>query len=216
MPSRFRLASQACCTYSGRPLTPLAPPGWRVWPNLVAMTMLSGLPLRARPSNSSLWPQPYISELSKWSIPSSTARQIHAITVHPDDPNIVFLGTTKGAYRSTDNGGHWQRLALPDPGADVWSVTVHPKDRRTIYAGYGPTGVYRSDDGGERWTKLPDPGLPNRVHMSFACRVMRLENDPDSPDDRYGCVAGDGGVRRRERGERRGDGAADAVAFGEQ
>src|ERR1051326_4212505 len=67
--------------------------------------------------------------------------EVHAITVPPDDPNIMVLGTTKGPYRTTDNGGHWQRLALPEPGADVWSITVHPTDRRTVYAGYGPTGV---------------------------------------------------------------------------
>src|ERR1044071_3337278 len=71
--------------------------------------------------------------------------ELHAITVHPDDPNIVFLGTTKGAYRSTDQGAHWQRLALPEPGADVWSITVHPQDRRTSYAGSGPPRRYRRD-----------------------------------------------------------------------
>ncbi|HEV2336806.1 MAG TPA: hypothetical protein VGS13_14980, partial [Stellaceae bacterium] len=48
--------------------------------------------------------------------------EIHAITVHPDNPDTVFIGTTKGGYRSADRGGHWTRLALPDPGADVWSI----------------------------------------------------------------------------------------------
>src|ERR1043166_2913901 len=68
--------------------------------------------------------------------------EVHAITVHADDPNIVFPGTTKGAYRSTDNGGHWEPLTLPEPGADVWWITVAPTDRRTIYAGYGPHGLF--------------------------------------------------------------------------
>ena len=142
--------------------------------------------------------------------------EVHAITVHPDDPNIVFLGTTKGAYRSTDQGAHWQRRALPEPGADVWSITVHPQDRRTIYAGYGPTGVYRSDDGGERWTKLPDPGLPDRVHMTFACRVMRLDVDPNSPDDLYGCIEANGAMKSRDRGESWEDCTTDLLRFAEQ
>ncbi len=142
--------------------------------------------------------------------------EVHAITVHPDDPDVVFLGTTKGAYRSTDKGGHWQRLALPEPGADVWSITVHPTDRRTIYAGYGPVGVYRSDDGGERWTKLPDPGLPNRVHMTFACRVMRLDVDPNSPDDLYGCIEANGAMKSRDRGESWQDCTTDLLRFAEQ
>jgi photosystem II stability/assembly factor-like uncharacterized protein len=127
--------------------------------------------------------------------------ELHAITVHPDNPDIVFIGTTKGGYRSTDRGGRWQRLALPDPAADVWSITVHPTDRRTIYAGFGPTGVYRSDDGGDHWKMLPDPGLPDRVHMTFACRVMRLDVDPARPDDVYACIEANGAMRSRDRGE---------------
>ena len=101
--------------------------------------------------------------------------EVHAITVHPDDPDIVFIGTTRGAFRSANRGGSWQRLALPNPTADVWSITVHPCDQRTIYAGFGPIGVYRSDNGGDRWQQLADPGLPNQVHMTFPCRVMRLD-----------------------------------------
>src|SRR6266542_179756 len=127
--------------------------------------------------------------------------EVHAITVHPDDADVVFVGTTKGAYRSTNRGARWERLALPDPGADVWSITIHPQDRRTIYAGFGPTGVYRSDDGDDHWMKLPDPGLPDRVHMTFPCRVMRLVVDPARPDDVYACIEANGAMKSRDRGE---------------
>src|SRR5437762_10028282 len=114
--------------------------------------------------------------------------EVHAITVPKDDPETVLIATTKGGFRSRDRGRRWERLALPDQGVDVWSVTVHPTDPKTIYAGYGPTGVFRSDDGGEQWKKLPDPALPDRVHMTFACRVMRLDVDPAAPDDVYACI----------------------------
>jgi len=46
------------------------------------------------------------------------------------------------ALRGANRGGRWERLALPDPEADIWSITVDPTDRRTIYAGCGPVGVY--------------------------------------------------------------------------
>ena len=36
--------------------------------------------------------------------------QVHAITVHPANPEVVFIGTTKGAFRSADRGGRWERL----------------------------------------------------------------------------------------------------------
>jgi photosystem II stability/assembly factor-like uncharacterized protein len=139
--------------------------------------------------------------------------EIHAITVHPDNPDIVFIGTTKGGYRSTDRGEHWQRLALPNPGADVWSITIHPSDRQTVYAGFGPIGVYRSDDCGEHWKQLADPGLPDRVHMTFPCRVMRLDVDPARPDDVYACIEANGAMRSRDRGESWQDCTADLLRF---
>ena len=101
---------------------------------------------------------------------------MHAITVHPANPEVVFIGTTKGVFRSADRGGRWARLALPDPEADIWSITVDPTDCRTVYAGCGPVGVYRSEDDGDYWKKLPDPGLPDRVHMTFPCRVLCHEH----------------------------------------
>jgi photosystem II stability/assembly factor-like uncharacterized protein len=141
---------------------------------------------------------------------------VHAVTVDPDNADAVFIGTTKGAYRSRDRGRHWQRLALPDPEADIWSITVHPSDRRVLYAGTGPTGVYRSDDGGEHWKKLPDPGLPDRVHMTFPCRVMRLDVNPAQPDDVYACIEANGAMRSRDRGEHWEDCTADLLRFAAQ
>jgi hypothetical protein len=58
-------------------------------------------------------------------------------TVHPANPEVVFIGTTKVAFRSADHGGRWERLRLPDPEADIWSITVDPTDCRTVYAGCG-------------------------------------------------------------------------------
>jgi photosystem II stability/assembly factor-like uncharacterized protein len=141
---------------------------------------------------------------------------VHAITVHPEDPDIVFIGTTQGAYRSRNRGDRWERLALPDPGANVWSIAIHPADRRTIYAGYGPVGVYRSDDGGDHWQLLPDPGLPDRVHMTFPCRVMRLDIEPSRPDEVFACIEANGAMKSRDRGEHWEDCTADLIRFAAQ
>jgi photosystem II stability/assembly factor-like uncharacterized protein len=142
--------------------------------------------------------------------------QVHAITVHPANPEVVFIGTTKGAFRSADGGGRWERLALPDPDADIWSITVDPTGCRTVYADCGPVGVYRSEDDGDRWKKLPDPGLPDRVHMTFPCRVMRLDVDPTHPDDLFACIEANGTMRSRDRGESWEDCTQDLLRFAEQ
>jgi photosystem II stability/assembly factor-like uncharacterized protein len=142
--------------------------------------------------------------------------QVHAITVHPANSEVVFIGTTKGAFRSADCGGSWERLALPDPEADIWSITVDPTDCRTVYAGCGPVGVYRSQDDGDHWKKLPDPGLPDRVHMTFPCRVMRLDVDPTHPDALFACIEANGTMRSRDRGESWEDCTQDLLRFAER
>jgi photosystem II stability/assembly factor-like uncharacterized protein len=141
--------------------------------------------------------------------------EVHAITVHPEHPDTVYIGTTKGSFRSTNRGDRWERLSLPgDP--DIWSICIHPKNPRIIYAGATPPAVYRSDDGGDTWRKTADPGLPDRVIMGFACRVMRLDVDPNSPDDIYATLEANGAMRSRNGGESWEDCTADLIRFCEQ
>src|SRR3989442_1858807 len=103
---------------------------------------------------------------------------VQAITVHPGSPEVIYLGTRSGPYRSTDRGERWERLGFPDD-TEVLSILVHPTNPRTLYAGTSPVGVYRSDDGGDTWRRLPKATQPERVKMkSFVCRVMRLAADP--------------------------------------
>ena len=78
------------------------------------------------------------------------------------------------------------------------------------------SGVYRSDDGGDHWKKLADPGLPDRVIMAFACRVMRLDVDPNSPDDVYATLEANGAMRSRNAGESWEDCTADLIRFCEE
>jgi photosystem II stability/assembly factor-like uncharacterized protein len=129
------------------------------------------------------------------------AADVHAITAHPRDPNVVLIGTKDGPYRSTDRGAHWQRLGFPDRDVQVWSILVDPRDPRTVYAGGSPVAVYRSDDGGEHFRRMPDPGLPNRVTMSFPCRVMRFAAHPRESGEIYATLEVNGAMHSRDGGE---------------
>lgn len=142
--------------------------------------------------------------------------EVHAITLHPSDPDTVYVGSTKGIYRSTNRGDRFERLAVPGGDPDIWSILVHPKNPQRLYAGASPVGVYRSDDGGDHWKKLPDPGLPDRVIMAFACRVMRLDVDPNAPDDVYATMEANGAMRSRDAGESWEDCTADLIRFCEE
>ena len=129
------------------------------------------------------------------------AVNVQAITVHPTNPDIVYLGGNRGLYRSIDRGERWERLGFSDERSEVWSILVHPVNERTLYAGTSPIGVYRSDDGGDTWRRLPTAVQPDRVKMSFGCRVMRLAVDPARAGDVYATLEVGGVMRSLDGGE---------------
>jgi hypothetical protein len=98
----------------------------------------------------------------------------NTVFVHPTDPNIVLAGTHDGVYRSTDRGKTFKRTNFPDKGMEIWSFLVDAGNPKLVYAGGSPIAVYRSEDSGETWRRLPDPNMPTRCVMPFACRVMRM------------------------------------------
>lgn len=143
-------------------------------------------------------------------------RETYALSVHPTDPNVVFAGTSDGVYRSTDRGRTFQRANFPDAGVQVWSFLVDAADRKLIYAGGSPVSLYRSEDGGETWKKLPDPGMPNRAVMPFACRVMRMAQHPSKPATIYAALEVNGVMRTENGGESWSDCSQDLIRLAQQ
>ena len=126
---------------------------------------------------------------------------VQAITLHPTNPDVIYVGTQHGPYRSADRGERWERLDFPDDCTEVWSILAHPGQPRVLYAGTSPAGVCRSDDGGDTWRRLPKATPPERVKMSFACRVMRLAADPARPEEVYAAVEVGGVMRTLDGGD---------------
>ena len=73
-----------------------------------------------------------------------------AFTVHPESSSIVLLGSSNGAFRSTDGGQSWQRSSqgLADPRVE--SLLRDPADPNRILAAT-QGGVFLSLDGGLSW-----------------------------------------------------------------
>jgi photosystem II stability/assembly factor-like uncharacterized protein len=141
--------------------------------------------------------------------------QVQAITVHPTNADIIYIGTQDGPYRTTDAGDTWERLDFPERGLQVWSILVHPQHPRRLYAGTSPVGVFRSDDGGDSWRRLPNAVQPERVKMPFACRVMRMVVDPAKPETIYAAVEVGGIMRTDDGGETWRDCTADLLRLAE-
>jgi uncharacterized protein (TIGR03437 family) len=87
---------------------------------------------------------------------AGTAQNISAVTVQPDNPEIVYAITTMdrgGVWKSIDSGRTWNRASngLPAGSAAVQTFTIAENQPRTLYARVG-NQVFRSVDGGLNWT----------------------------------------------------------------
>jgi photosystem II stability/assembly factor-like uncharacterized protein len=111
-------------------------------------------------------------------------KAIHRIIVHPDDPNIVYVGAIgspwgeqedRGVYKTTDGGKTWKKILYIDTKTGVGEMIMDPNNPNKIFVNMwehrrypwffksgGPSsGLHVTIDGGETWKKLDDKnGLP--------------------------------------------------------
>ena len=107
------------------------------------------------------------------------AYSIGSITLDPNDPDVVWVGTGEnvsgrhvaygaGVYRSRDGGKTWDNMGLGD-SEHIGMIRIDPRDSNVIYvAAQGPLwsaggerGLYKSTDGGETWARILGDGLGN-------------------------------------------------------
>ncbi len=129
---------------------------------------------------------------------------IQAILVHPQDANLVFLGTEGALQRSTDRGETWTdiRDGLPphstdgDLTAPINAFAVDPLNPDMIYAGvgtrrwanksnsqyenlgeddYGRGTIYKSTDRGLSWTKMSS-GIHAQANIFDIACSFQTEN----------------------------------------
>src|SRR5215472_4188808 len=102
--------------------------------------------------------------------------QVHAITVHPANPEVVFIGTTKGAFRSDDRGAHWHDIEVGrfSPLTYGRDLRVSPHDPNVLYAALSPAfsssdgGIFRSDDVGRTWKRFDHEVKAEATMMAVA------------------------------------------------
>ena len=121
------------------------------------------------------------------------SRHISKVVIHPENPEIVFVGSTgsrwgeneeRGVYRTLDGGNTWERVLYINPNTGISDIVIMP-DGKTLFASAweqrrnawahvrtGPnSGLYRSDDGGDNWVKV-EGGLPGdnigRIALAIA------------------------------------------------
>lgn len=144
---------------------------------------------------------------------------ISAIAIHPQNPDIVYVGALghafapndeRGVFMTTDGGKNWTKTLYIDGEHGVSDLEIDPTNPNILYAGMWSFerkpwthrsgsekgGLFRSIDGGRTWNKLTN-GLPKLLGR-IGVRVA-----PTNPNVVYAIVESKEGTlyRSDDRGD---------------
>ena len=112
------------------------------------------------------------------------SRNIHRILIHPDNPDIVYVGAQgpawgeterRGVFKSTDGGRTWEKILYANERTGIGDLVMDPVNPNKLIAamwefrrwpwffksGGEGSGLFVTFDGGETWTERTSAdGLP--------------------------------------------------------
>lgn len=107
----------------------------------------------------------------------------NSLTIDPTNPNTLYAAAVNGAFKSTDGGQQWQRLAaFANSSVNTYNIAVHPTTPTILYAGIAGA-LFKSIDGGTTWVFQQVPLIGSPLFFSIVI-------DPNDPNTVY---AGTGG-----------------------
>jgi photosystem II stability/assembly factor-like uncharacterized protein len=62
---------------------------------------------------------------------------VNVIREHYRNPNLLFVGTERGAYVSFDRGGNWIKIKSNFPICPVDDIAIHPRENDLIFGTHG-------------------------------------------------------------------------------
>lgn len=125
---------------------------------------------------------------------------VNSVVIDPNNPHILYAGTTMGSYKSVDNGVMWERISTGLNSVFVVCMAVDPQNPSLIYAGTSG-GVYKSSDGGQRWITSNNGIIPKEREHAMALGVNAFAFDPSTPGRLFTATA-QGLYESRDGGER--------------
>ena len=113
-------------------------------------------------------------------------RQIGALIVHPNNPDVVLVAAfghafgpnqERGIFRTSDGGKTWTKVLSKDENTGGIDVVFDPHNPNVVFAALwqarrqpwffssgGPgSGLYKSEDNGVTWKRLTGNGLPDGI-----------------------------------------------------
>jgi len=123
---------------------------------------------------------------------------IGCVTVDPNDPETIWLGTGEintrnstsigdGVYKSSDGGKTWAHMGLAD-SERIGEIVVHPDNSDVVFvAALGhlwsaneERGLYKTSDGGKTWERILGDGV--------LAGCVDVDLDPQEPDTMYASM----------------------------
>lgn len=150
--------------------------------------------------------------------------QVTAIAVHPNNANIIYIGTAWGGVWLTRDGGvTWTPIFDRAPALGIGEpagIAIDPVNPSIIYAGTSnrdgsqfsgeatqpPAGLFKSTDGGGSWVRLGSgypSSAPSNANRFFSQVINIVIVDPANHLVVYLAtnsgvfVSGDGGLDRK-------------------
>lgn len=124
---------------------------------------------------------------------------VRALTVHPQDPQLLYVGTEQGLYVSRDGAANWSRVDSQLNGRQVWSILLVPRKPDLLVVGTCPPALFRSADAGRTWS-VADVQMAQDCPRIMHNRVTSLLSDPAHADVLWAGVEIDGLYRSRDAG----------------
>ncbi len=88
---------------------------------------------------------------------------VSSLAIHPDDPDVIYVGTQGGGLYATDDGGAlWKAMNMGLENLNVHDIAIVAVDPPTMYLATDG-GAYRSTDAGSSWIKLGGSPSGRRV-----------------------------------------------------
>jgi photosystem II stability/assembly factor-like uncharacterized protein len=114
-------------------------------------------------------------------------REVHRLMIHPHDPDLMYLATGEGLFRTRDGGLSFtnvhhrgERMGYPeflflDPSdhKTIWMGGSHLNPTEWFKDGIADSTILQSRDQGDSWTE-PNAGFPNPVIGAFEAMSMHL------------------------------------------
>jgi len=123
---------------------------------------------------------------------ASMALGVNGIAVDPTNSDVVYAGTTKGLYKSMDQGEHWAKIEGSIQNAYVSAIQMDPSHPSTLYLATSDR-VQKSEDAGITWQP--------KINGLDATSIRSLQVSPSDPHVLYVGTNGGGLYRSVNAGE---------------